>query len=53
MGQGMCGGLNSFGPHRFTNLNAWPTGNGTTKRCGLVGGGVALLEWVCLCGGGL
>ena len=28
-------------------------GSGTIKRCGLVGVGVALLEEVCHCGGGL
>jgi hypothetical protein len=39
--QGMCPGLNMLGP-----------GSGTIRRCGL-GVGVALLEWVCHCGGGL
>ena len=29
------------------------TGSGTIKRCGVVGVGVALLEEVCHCGGGL
>ena len=38
----MCGGLNMLGPV-----------SGTIKRCGLVGGGVALLEEVCQFGGGL
>jgi hypothetical protein len=28
----------------------WPTGNGTIRRCALIGGGVALLEELC-CGG--
>jgi hypothetical protein len=31
----------------------WPRGSGTIRRCGLIGGGVALLEEVCHCGGGL
>ena len=30
-----CGGLNRFGPHRLMCLNAWPTGSGTIRRCGL------------------
>jgi hypothetical protein len=33
---GRCGDLNMLGP-----------GSGTVRRCGLVGGGVALLEEVC------
>jgi len=37
-----CGDLYMLGP-----------GNGTTRRCGLVGVGVALLEEVCHCGDGL
>jgi hypothetical protein len=32
-------------------VNTWPIGNGTTRRCGLVGVVVALLEEVCHCGG--
>ena len=32
---------------------AWPMGNGTIRRCGLVGGGVALLEEIHYCGDGL
>jgi hypothetical protein len=28
-------------------------GSGTTRRCGLIGAGVTLLEEVCYCGGGL
>ena len=36
------GGLNKFVPHRFMCLNAWPTGSGTIRRCGLVGGSVSL-----------
>lgn len=39
---GGCGGL-----------NAWPMGSGTTMGCGLVEGGVALMEEVCHCGEGL
>jgi hypothetical protein len=37
-----CGGLNMLIP-----------GSGTIRRCGLVGVGVALLEEVCHCEGGL
>ena len=37
----MCGGLNMLGP-----------GNGTIRRCGLVGVGTAILEEVCHCGVG-
>jgi hypothetical protein len=37
-----CVGLNMLGP-----------GSGTIRRCGLVRVGVALLEEVCHCGGGL
>lgn len=32
--------LNRFGCHRLMCLNAWPTGNGTIRRCGLVKVGV-------------
>jgi hypothetical protein len=42
------------------NLNIWcdglymvGPGSGTISRCGPVGVGVALLEWMCLCGCGL
>jgi hypothetical protein len=38
----VCGGLNMLDP-----------GSGTIRRCGLFGIGVALLEDVCHCGGGL
>ena len=38
----MCSDLNMLGP-----------GHGTIRRCGLVEVGVALLEEVCHCGGGL
>ena len=31
---------------------AWPAGSGTVRQCGLIAGGVALLEEVCHCGGG-
>ena len=42
-GQGVkCGSLNMLGP-----------GIGTTRKCGSVGVGVALLEEVCHCWGGL
>ena len=39
-----CGGVNKFGSLRFMYLNAWPTESGTIRRCGLNGGGVALLK---------
>jgi hypothetical protein len=39
-GQGVeCGGLKMLGP-----------GRGTIRKCGLVGGGMTLLEEVCHCG---
>jgi hypothetical protein len=38
-----CGGLNRYSPHRHMFLNAWPTGSGSIRRCGLVGGSVSLL----------
>ena len=38
----LCGGLNVLGP-----------GSDTIRRCDLVGVGMALLEEVCNCGGGL
>ena len=41
-----CGGLNRFGLHRLMCLNAWPKGNGTIRRCGLVGESVSLWGWV-------
>lgn len=34
------------------DLNVWPMGGGTVRRCGLIGGDGALLEDVCHCGGG-
>lgn len=37
-------GLNRFGPHKLTCLDAWPTGSGLL-------GGVALLEEICPCWG--
>jgi hypothetical protein len=37
-----CGGLNTLGP-----------GSGSIRRCGLVGAGVALLEEVSHCSGGI
>jgi hypothetical protein len=39
---GFCGGLNMLDPK-----------SDTIRRCGLVGVGVALMEEVCHCGGGL
>ena len=35
-----------YDTHGLICLNAWPIGSGTTRRCGLVGEGVALLEEV-------
>lgn len=35
-----CGGLNRSGHIRLTCVHAWPIGNGTTRRCDLVAGGV-------------
>ena len=40
----VCAGVNRYGPHRLLGLNAWPVGRDTTRRCGLVGVSVALLE---------
>ena len=40
----VCAGLNRYGSHRLLCLNAWPVGRDTTRRCGLVGVGVPLLE---------
>lgn len=48
-----CGGMNRNGPLRLIGLNAWPMGSGTTMGCGLVEGGVALMEKVCHCEAGL
>ena len=46
-GQGMkCGSLNVIGSHKLI-------GSGTIRTCGPVKVGVALLEEVCHCGGGL
>jgi len=47
---GYCGGLDRYGSHRFMCLNAWPTGSGNIRRCGLVGIDVALFEEVSLSG---
>ena len=41
-----CGSLNENGTHGLL-------GNGTVRRCGLIGVGVALLEELCHCGHGL
>ena len=43
--QDCCGGLNRNDPHKLMYSNAWPTGNGTMRRCGLVGGSVSLWRW--------
>ena len=32
---------------------AWPIGSGIARRCDLFGVGVAMLDEVCHCGGGL
>ena len=40
------GSLNVFGPHKFIE-------NGSTRKCGMVGVDMALLEEVCHCGSGL
>ena len=46
-GQGVeCGSLNVIGPHNLI-------GSGIIRKCGFVGVGIALLEEVCQCGGGL
>jgi hypothetical protein len=39
----ICAYVNSYDLHRLMCLNAWPMGSGTIRRCGLIGGGVALL----------
>lgn len=43
---GDCGSLNVIGPHKLI-------GSDTIRRCHLVGVGMALLEDVCHCRGGL
>ena len=43
---GECGSLNVTGPHILI-------GSGTIRRCGFVDVGMALLEEVCHCRGGL
>jgi hypothetical protein len=53
MGNRNCSAFNSNGLHGLKGLNAWPIGYGITRRCGLVSVVVALLEEVCLGGGGL
>jgi hypothetical protein len=35
---GVCRGLNRNDLHRLRCVNAWPKGNGTARRCGLVRG---------------
>ena len=42
----LSGSLNAIGLHR-------PIGSGTIRTCGFVEVGMALLEEVCHCGGGL
>jgi hypothetical protein len=44
---GCCGAMNRNQLHRLLCLNAWLRGSDTTRRCGLVEVGVALLEEVC------
>ena len=48
-----CDGLNRNSLHRVMCLHAWPIGSGTIRKCGLIGVGMALLEEVCHCRGGL
>ena len=52
---GLCSILSKY-TINFTicgGLNAWSMGSGTSRRCGLAHMGVALLEEVCHCVGGL
>lgn len=37
-------GVNRNGPDRLMCLNAWPIGNGTIRRYGLIGGSMPLWE---------
>lgn len=48
-----CGGMNRIGPHKLMCLNVWSIGSGTIRRCSLAGIGMALLEEVWHCGGGI
>jgi hypothetical protein len=48
-----CNVVIRYGPHRFMCLNVWPIHSAPFKGCGLIGGGVALLEEVCHCVGRL
>jgi beta-glucosidase/6-phospho-beta-glucosidase/beta-galactosidase len=38
-------GLNRFGLHSLTCVNAWPMGTGTIRRYGFVGVDVSLWGW--------
>jgi hypothetical protein len=46
-----CDCLNRKSPHRILCLNAWPIGNSTIRKSGILEGGMALLEEVFNCGG--
>jgi hypothetical protein len=48
----VSGGLNRCGSHSLLFLNAWCIGSGTTRKCGPVGVGVALVMKICQCGMG-
>ena len=50
---GLCSGLNRFGLYRLMCLNAWPVGSGTISTSVLIRIGVASLEEMCHCRGGL
>lgn len=39
--------LNRYGAHTQMYISAWPIGSDSIRSCGLLGGGVALLEKVC------
>jgi hypothetical protein len=43
---GCYGGLCRNSPHRLIDLNTWSPESSTTRRCGFIGVGVALLEKV-------
>jgi hypothetical protein len=49
----VVGDLSRNSLYRLMCFNAWPIGNGTIRRSGLVGVGVALLKKVCHCWGRL
>lgn len=48
-----CGDLDWNVPHRPMCLNTWPMESGAIRKRGLVGVGVAMLEWVWPCGVGV